>query len=127
MVNYGFPPQDHWRGSKLYSFEGHTPSLVTGNTKAFESILKIFLKVAEDPTGPEISLYQGRKHTSDMIILSEHHDDFVDLEYPANVRHQNPSVNDSVLLHFSSSDTHKYTGGKLSKAQLARNFRKKSN
>ena len=30
MINYGFPAQDTWKGEKLFSFQGHVPSLVMG-------------------------------------------------------------------------------------------------
>ncbi len=45
MINYGFPPQPAWKGERLFSFEGHTPSLVMGSTAAFQSILDAFLEV----------------------------------------------------------------------------------
>ena len=123
MINYGFPPQDNWRGPKLYSFEGHTPSLVTGSPKAFESILNIFLNVAKN-RDKGIVIVNDKNHTSDMIILSEHRSEFIDLNYPAHLRHDNPAINDSVLIHFSAGDSEAFSGGKMSKTQLARNFRK---
>ena len=45
MINYGFPAQPTWKGNKLFSFEGHTPSLVTGSTMAFQTIVNAFLEV----------------------------------------------------------------------------------
>jgi hypothetical protein len=124
MINYGFPPQDHWRGPKLYSFEGHVPSLVTGNKKAFESVLNLFLKVAENPGENDIVCEGGRNHTSDMIILSAHRDEYIDVHYPAALKRTNTAINDSVLIHFSAGDCKEYFGGGISKAQVVRDFRK---
>ena len=123
MINFGLPPQGNWIGPKLHSFEGIIPSLVTGSTEAFESILKIFLRAAEDPVGNEIVIHNGKNHTSDMIILAAHRDAFIDLKYPARLTANNPAINDSVLLHFSTKDTNIFTGRRLTKGQFARTFR----
>ena len=128
MVNFGFPPQDNWSGPKLYSFEGSTPSLVTGPRQAFEAVLNLFLTVAESSSGPEFVEVNGQPHTSDMVILSKHKDLLVDLRYPASLRRTNRALNDTVLLHFSAAATDEFLGrhgGTQPKAALARSFRAK--
>jgi hypothetical protein len=124
MVNYGFPAQSHWTGDRLFSFEGHTPSLVNGNTAAFERVLDGFLAVAAAaPNDPAIIDIGGKPHTSDMLILSTRRDLFVDLRYPAHLKRDNPALNSSALIHFAAMDVLNFAGPDQSKAGLARIFR----
>uniref|UniRef100_A0A7S0M5A6 Uncharacterized protein n=1 Tax=Cryptomonas curvata TaxID=233186 RepID=A0A7S0M5A6_9CRYP len=124
MINYGFPAQPTWKGDKLFSFEGHTPSLVTGSTLAFQSIVNAFLEVAANPVPPSVVQESGRPHTSDMIILSEHRHLIVDLRYPAHLSYDNPAINNSVLVHFAAGSVRQYSGvAGMSKADMIRRFR----
>jgi hypothetical protein len=123
MINYGFPPQRHWKGPRLVSFEGHTPSLVTGSTRAFQAVVDAFLDVAAHPDSPCITKHNGRNHTSDMIILSIRRNLFMDLKYPAHLNRNNPHMNESVVLHFARNDVTNFAGHISSKAELARILR----
>ncbi len=114
MLNYGFPPQDPWRGPSLYSFNGPVPSLVTGSPAAFRAVVGAFLRVAANVSAglegrpPAVSVHGGeggegerRLHTSDMYILQSRPDLYVNLRFPSGI--DGPELNKTSLLHFSKA------------------------
>lgn len=122
MVNYGLPPQDNWKGKKIFSFEGSTPSLVTGSKAAFDAVVDAILEVAEDPSNPAISEYRGVKHTSDRDILALRPDLISNIRHPARLDRLESKL--QVVTHFARKDVIAYTADlTMTKAQLARNLR----
>ena len=122
MINYGLPPQDHWKGQKLYSFEGSTPSLVNGNKAAFEAVIGAIIAVSEDPAHPAISEYRGTRHTADREILKLRPDLISNVNHYAQLTHQRSA--DNLVTHFSRKDVIAFTGDlTITKPALARSLR----
>ena len=122
MVNYGLPAQDYWKGSKIFSFEGSNPTLVTGSTAAFEAVIAAFLAVAADPSHPASSEYRGTRHTSDRDILKLRPDLISDINHRSQLSHQSAPTN--IVTHFARKDVIAYTGDlTITKPALARSLR----
>ena len=107
MINYGFPPQRIWTGPVLHSFNGFVPSLVTGTEAAFEAVIDAFIAVSQNRSQPytEAAFYtypDGRRFTSDMLILLSRPDLYLDLKFPSSIL--KPEVNKSILLHFNNAE-----------------------
>lgn len=131
MINYGFPPQRRWTGPVLHSFNGFVPSLVTGTEAAFEAVIDAFIAVSQNRSQPytEAAFYtypDGRRFTSDMLILLSRPDLYLDLKFPSSIL--GPDVNKTVLLHFDKAEVRRWARaqGKLplkcEAVRIIRNF-----
>ena len=111
VINYGFPPQSHWDGPVLYSFNGFVPCLVTGPREAFEAVIDAFIAVARNTTLGLVSkafltFPSGRMATSDMRILKSRPELYQDLKFPTSIL--GPEVNRTLLLHFDKEAVRKW-------------------
>ena len=111
MINYGFPAQQRWTGSQLFSFNGFVPSLVTGSSNSFEAVVDAFMKVSRNitdgvRTNAVWQLEDGRLFTSDMLILKSRPDLYLDLKFPSSIL--GDYVNKTTLLHFDKAEVKKW-------------------
>lgn len=65
VINNGFTPNDADKYESLSILQGHVPCLVYGNSEHYGNIFDIFCKKGQD----YYIEYNGKKHTSDMIIM----------------------------------------------------------
>ena len=120
VINQGFPAQRHWIGPRLHSFQGSSPTIVTGTPSSFQLIIDAILDVAAQPTHPAISDVKGVRHTSDSDILRARPDLIADANHPALLTRDTALHN--VLTHLARKDVIGYSDADMSasKAAIAR-------